>query len=285
MENWHTCQTHNRERLCSPQSSMPRLPFELNMSELRTDGARGRPPSRSSWPCSSSCSSPWAPRTLRPHLAKSPVRQTSFSWASSNGLAITVGIAAFFRVSGAHINPAVTIAAVVTGNACAARGVIYIVFQLAGAVAASAFLRIVSDIPDLGVHRVNAAELSPAAGLGLEIVITFILVTVVFATAVDPRRSNLLIPFAVGGVVAINSFVALPLTGASMNPARSFGPALVYASWVQHWIYWIGPIVGAVAAGVSYTLFFGTEEMRRRMRISSLWTTMGPNAESKGETG
>ena len=203
----------------------------------------------------------------------------------ANGLAIAVGILAFFRISGAHINPAVTIAAVVTGNACAARGVIYIVFHLAGAVAASALLRIASDVPDLGVHRVNAAYLNPAAGLGLEIVITFILVTVVFATAVDPRRSNLLIPFAVGGVVAINSFVALPLTGASMNPARSFGPAFVYSSWAQHWIYWIGPIVGAVAAGVSYTLFFGTEEMRRRMRISSLWTTMGPNAESKGETG
>lgn len=201
----------------------------------------------------------------------------------SNGLAITVGIAAFFRISGAHINPAVTIAAVVTGNACAARGVIYIVFQLAGAVAASAFMRVVSDVPDLGVHHVNAAHLNPAAGLGLEIVITFILVAVVFATAVDPRRSNLLIPFAVGGVVAINSFVALPLTGASMNPARSFGPALVYASWVQHWIYWIGPIVGAVAAGVSYTLFFGTEEMKSRMRISSLWTTVEPIPESTRE--
>ena len=65
----------------------------------------------------------------------------------ANGAAITVGIAAFFRISGAHINPAVTIAAVVTGNSCAARAAIYIVFQLAGAVAASAFMRIVFDIP------------------------------------------------------------------------------------------------------------------------------------------
>lgn len=203
----------------------------------------------------------------------------------ANGLAIAVGIAAFFRVSGAHINPAVTIAAVATGNACAARGVIYIVFQLAGAVAASAFMRMVSDVPNLGTHQVNAAYLSPAAGLGLEIVITFILVLVVFATAVDPRPSRMLIPLAVGGVVAINNFVALPLTGASMNPARSFGPAFVYASWAQHWVYWVGPIVGAVAAGVSYTLFFGTAEMKSRMRISSLWTTMGPNSEDSREAG
>ena len=203
----------------------------------------------------------------------------------ANGLAIAVGIAAFFRISGAHINPAVTIAAVVTGNACAARGVIYVVFQLAGAIAASAFMRIVTDVPNLGVHQVNPAHLSPAAGLGLEIVITFILVLVVFATAVDPRPSRLLIPLAVGGVVAINNFVALPLTGASMNPARSFGPAFVYASWAQHWIYWVGPVLGAVAAGVSYTLFFGTEEMKRRMRPSSLWTTMGPNPEGSRETG
>ena len=203
----------------------------------------------------------------------------------ANGLAIAVGIAAFFRVSGAHINPAVTIAAVVTGNACAARGVIYIVFQLAGAVAASAIMRMVSVVPNLGVHHVNAAYLSPAAGLGLEIVLTFILVLVVFATAVDPRPSRLLIPLAVGGVVAINSFVALPLTGASMNPARSFGPAFVYASWAQHWIYWVGPVLGAVAAGVSYTLFFGTGEMKRSMRISSLWTTTGPMADGTRESG
>ena len=202
---------------------------------------------------------------------------------AANGLAIAVGIAAFYRVSGAHINPAVTIAAVVTGNACAARGVIYIVFQLAGAVAASAFVRTVSDVPYLGVHQVNAAHLSPAAGLGLEIVITYILVLVVFATAVDPRPNRLLIPIAIGGIVAINNFVALPLTGASMNPARSFGPAFVYASWAQHWIYWVGPIVGAVAAGVSYTLFFGTGEMKRRMRLSSLWTTMGPVPEGTRE--
>ena len=203
----------------------------------------------------------------------------------SNGLAITVGIAAFFRISGAHINPAVTIAAVVTGNSCAARGVIYIVFQLTGAIAASAFMRIVSDVPNLGVHQVNAAQLSPAAGLGLEIVLTFILVVVVFATAVDPRGSRSLAPFAIGAVVAINSFVALPLTGASMNPARSFGPAFVYFSWAQHWIYWVGPIAGAVAAGVLYTVFFGTEEMKRRMRPSSLWTTIRPVRESSRETG
>ena len=70
-----------------------------------------------------------------------------------------------------------------------------------------------------------------------------------------------------------------------MNPARSFGPAFAYSSWAQHWIYWIGPIAGAVAAGVMYTLLFGTEEMKRRMRLSSLWSTIGPIPESSGETG
>ena len=282
MENWHTCQTHNSERLCSPQSSMPRLPFELNMSELR---------SMRTWQAAVAeflavfilVFVAVGATNIAATFGEESASADVILMGLANGLAISVGIAAFYRVSGAHINPAVTIAAVVTGNACAARGVIYIVFQLAGAVAASAFLRIVSDVPDLGVHRVNAAYLNPAAGLGLEIVITFILVAVVFATAVDPRRSNLLIPFAVGGVVAINSFVALPLTGASMNPARSFGPAFVYASWAEHWIYWVGPILGAVAAGVSYTLFFGTEEMKSRMKLSSLWTTVKPIPESPRE--
>ena len=203
----------------------------------------------------------------------------------ANGAAITVGIAAFFRISGAHINPAVTIAAVVTGNSCAARAAIYILFQLAGAVAASAFMRIVFDIPDLGVHQVNPAYLSTAAGLGIEVVLTFILVLVVFATAVDSRASPSLAPFAIGAVVAINSFVALPLTGASMNPARSFGPAFVHFSWAAHWIYWAGPIIGAVAAGALYTVFFGNDEMKRRMKLSSLWTTRSPIPDSDRDTG
>ena len=256
---------------------MPKLNFALNMSELK---------SMATWQAAvaeflavfilvlAATGSTSVAVVFGEELASADVIHIGLA----NGLAIAVGIAAFFRVSGAHINPAVTIAAVVTGNACAARGVIYIVFQLSGAVAASALMRIVSDVPNLGVHQVNAAQLSPAAGLGLEMVLTFILVLVVFATAVDPRPSRLLIPFAIGGIVAINNFVALPLTGASMNPARSFGPAFVYASWAQHWIYWVGPIVGAVVAGVLYTLSFGTGEMRRRMRISSLWTTMGPSA-------
>ena len=172
---------------------------------------------------------------MRLSLEKNLHRLTCCSWAWPTAWPSPLESPRSLRISGAHINPAVTIAAVATGNACAARGVIYIVFQLAGAAAASAFMRIVSDVPNLGVHHVNPAHLSTATGFGVEVVLTFILVLVVFATAVDPRASRSLAPFAIGAVVALNSFVALPLTGASHESSQEFwagirpllvGPAL-----------------------------------------------------------
>ena len=90
----------------------------------------------------------------------------------------------------------------------------------------------------------------------MEVIVTFALVFVIFATAVDSRGIGTMAPLAIGLTVAIDHLLAVPITGASMNPARSFGPALVSGSWADHWIYWIGPLLGGVLAGLLYQFVF-----------------------------
>ena len=85
-----------------------------------------------------------------------------------------------------------------------------------------------------------------------EITLTFALVFVVFATAIDPRGKAAIAPVAIGLMVLVGHLFAVPLTGASMNPARSFGPALVGNDWADHWIYWVGPVSGALLAAITY---------------------------------
>ena len=94
------------------------------------------------------------------------------------------------------------------------------------------------------------------AGLLVEIVLTFVLVFVIFATAMDPKGPTHLAPMAIGLAYLVDSLVGIPLTGASMNPARSFGPAIVANVWADHWIYWLGPAIGAVLAALVYEFVF-----------------------------
>jgi len=95
-----------------------------------------------------------------------------------------------------------------------------------------------------------------SAALLVEIVLTFALVWVVFATAVDPKGPRHLAPAAIGLVIMADHFIGVPLTGASMNPARSFGPALVSNQWADHWVYWLGPLIGGGIAALVYELVF-----------------------------
>ena len=176
--------------------------------------------------------------------------------ALAHGLGIAVLVAATARISGGHINPAVTFAAVITGRMKAGPGVLYVAAQLAGAVVGALLLDLVlasSVAGNLGAHALNDNALtSDFAGLLVEIILTFVLVFTVFAVAMDPRGPSNLAPIAVGLAVLVDHFVGVPLTGASMNPARSFGPALVSNSWDDHWVYWIGPLTGGALAGLIY---------------------------------
>src|SRR3972149_2300704 len=185
--------------------------------------------------------------------------------ALAHGLAIATMVAATARISGGHINPAVTFAAVISGRMKPATGFVYVAAQMVGAVIGALLLKVVvvSSIEgNLGAHGLNDAALSSdAAGVLVEAILTFVLVFTVFATAMDRRGLGNAAPIAIGFAILIDHFVGVPLTGASMNPARSFGPALVANEWDDHWVYWVGPLAGAgLAALIYYFVYLNRSE-------------------------
>ncbi len=181
--------------------------------------------------------------------------------ALATGLALSAAITASIHVSGAHLNPAVTLVLLATGRIAALRAAAYVGAQLLGATAAAAIIAAVfSGVPE-GAQAVAAMKLgatapgpgvSGGAALATEMVITFVLVFVIFGSAIDARAPAGFAGFAIGLTVAALILLAGPISGASMNPARSFGPALVGGAWTAHWIYWIGPAIGGLAGGLLY---------------------------------
>jgi aquaporin-4 len=179
----------------------------------------------------------------------------------AHGSAIGLMVYAFGHVSGAHINPAVTIPMIITRKIGIADGVGYIVLQLVGAVAAAFTLKAV--LPELGA-AVNFGTQAPGelinssatSAVGLEAIFTFFLVTVIFMTAVHKKAAAGIQGISIGGMVFLLHIVGVPLTGASMNPARTFGPALASGFWEFHWVYWVGPIIGGIIAGLIMNYVF-----------------------------
>ncbi|KAM7471018.1 hypothetical protein LguiA_009201 [Lonicera macranthoides] len=173
--------------------------------------------------------------------------------ALAHALALFAAVASSMNVSGGHINPAVTFGALVGGRISVVRAVYYWVAQLLGAVLASLLLRLGTD----GYRPIGFAVAAGEGNLNallMEIVLTFGLVYTVYATAIDPKRGSLgtIAPLAIAFIVGANILVGGPFEGAAMNPARAFGPALVGWRWSNHWIYWVGPFIGAAIAGVIY---------------------------------
>ena len=179
-----------------------------------------------------------------------------------HGAAIGLMVYAFGHISGAHINPAVTIPMMITKKISVADGIGYIIFQLIGAVVAAFTLKAI--LPEIGakVHfgtQTGPSELlnnSVMAGITVEIILTFFLVTVIFLTAVHKKAPAGIHGISIGGMVFLLHLVGVPLTGASMNPARTFGPAVVSGFWELHWLYWLAPIIGGIIAGVIMNYVF-----------------------------
>jgi MIP family channel proteins len=167
------------------------------------------------------------------------------------GLIVMVMVYATGHLSGAHINPAVTLAFTLTRHFPARDAVAYVVAQLAGAAAGALVLAAVwSGAP----ARLGATVPSVNTGAALlyEVVLTAILMFVIVAVATDTRAMGAGAAIAIGGAVALGAMFGGPVTGASMNPARSFGPALATGEWGDLWIYAAGPLVGAVAGAFAY---------------------------------
>jgi MIP family channel proteins len=177
--------------------------------------------------------------------------------ALASGLAVAVAVNAFIGVSGAHLNPAVTAAALATRRITPPAAAAYVASQLAGASAAAQACAMM--FPATAVAEANLGIPLPAgwasAGtvLGVEILLTFLLVIVIFGSVVDLRGQTFKIGgFGIGLIVTLNVLVAGPVTGASMNPARSFGPALIQGHWDWHGFYWVAPVIGAVLGALVY---------------------------------
>ena len=175
--------------------------------------------------------------------------------AVAHGLALAVMISALGTWSGAHFNPAVTLGFVVTRRMSLTSAVTYWVSQLSGAIVASFLLRAVmpgeaGEAVHYGVPML-AADVSVSQGLLIEFVLTFLLVTSIWGTAVDERAPKIG-GFGIGLAVLMDILVGGPLTGAAMNPARAFGAACASGVWTNHWIYWVAPMLGGVAAARTY---------------------------------
>jgi MIP family channel proteins len=177
--------------------------------------------------------------------------------ALAHGLAIALMVSAFGHISGGHFNPAVTIGIWVTKRINTMEALLYWAAQLLGGTVAAFILR--ATIPDdtwravaLGTPEL-ARDFPVWAGMSLEAVATFFLVLVVFATAVDERGAFKAISgFGIGLTITMGILTVGPLTGAALNPARAFGPALAANHWAHHGIYWIGPLAGGFVAGLLY---------------------------------
>jgi len=202
----------------------------------------------------------------------------------AHGFAIMTMVYSIGEISGGHINPAVTWALLVTDRISIVRAVVYWHSQFLGGIAGSAVL--LSLLPPslqstMGCHSINP-YLNTWQGLGCEVVFTFIFIFIVFSTAVSPFVGKIaplgggdygpgkLTPFAVGMTIMILHCVGIPLTGASMNPARSFGPAVVHGCWEDHWVYWFGPIIGStIAAVIAQVIFLSSPSDLTNMLVAT----------------
>jgi len=176
-----------------------------------------------------------------------------YGTATAHALVLAIMITATMAISGGHINPAVTIGLLVARRTTARTAGAYIVAQLIGAVLGALAIKAIFPI---GVTRpialatpAIASNIQLSQAIALEAILTFFLVSAVFGTCVNAEAPKVG-GFAVGLVLWFDIIVGGPLTGAAMNPARAFGPALVAGQWVAHGVYWVGPILGAVVAAL-----------------------------------
>ncbi|GMH11962.1 hypothetical protein Nepgr_013803 [Nepenthes gracilis] len=177
--------------------------------------------------------------------------------ALAHGFGLFIGVAVSANISGGHVNPAVTFGAFLGGHITLVRGIYYWIAQCLGSTVACLLLKF-----STGGLTTSAFSLSSGVSvwnaLVLEIVMTFGLVYTVYATALDPKKGNLgiIAPIAIGFIVGANILAGGAFDGASMNPAVSFGPALVSWTWTHHWVYWVGPLIGGGIAAIVYDFFF-----------------------------
>lgn len=198
--------------------------------------------------------------TINPSAASS--NAADFMYVSSGfGLALLVAAWLFFRISGALFNPNISTALLLIGVIKPVRYVLYVVAQLSGGICAAAIIRALMPDP-FAVNTLPNSSINRAQALFIEMFVTSFLTLAVLMLAVEKHRVTPFAPVGVGITLFICELWSVPLTGGSLNTARSFGPAVVTRFDDSHWVYWLGPTLGAVLASVVYMCIKGSHYWR-----------------------
>ncbi|KAJ7317770.1 hypothetical protein JRQ81_003932 [Phrynocephalus forsythii] len=205
---------------------------------------------------------------LRWPLEQPSVLQISLAF----GVTVCSLVQAFGHVSGTHLNPAVTIAYFVGNQISIIRLVFYVVLQLLGAIIGAGILYIVTP-PDVGrTIALNdlSPEISPGEALVVEIILTFSVVMCIFSST-DKRRTDSRgnSALSIGLAVTMAHLIGINYTGCSINPARSFGPAVIMGTFSgAHWVFWLGPLLGASLASITYNYLLYPHKLSMQERIA-----------------
>jgi len=203
------------------------------------------------------------------------------------GLTVATMAQSIGHVSGCHINPAVTSGLLVAGKISLLKAILFVVSQCVGGIIGALFLKGLIGVsqplnvgegeigfPGMTLLTSNSTTygtINAGQGFGIEFFMTFVLVTVIFGSAADDvaaKASKGSAPLAIGLAISTCILFAGPLTGGSLNPARSLGPAIIGGNMANHWVYWLGPILGGVCASIMYNLLFKAESEEEKKKVS-----------------
>ncbi|KAM8838548.1 aquaporin-1-like [Synchiropus picturatus] len=186
------------------------------------------------------------------------------------GLAVATLAQSLGHISGAHLNPAVTLGMLASCQISLLKAFLYILAQMLGSALASGIVYGTrpEDSDALGLNALSGV--TPSQGVGIELLATFQLVLCVIAVT-DKRRSDVggSAPLAIGLSVSLGHLAAISFTGCGINPARTFGPALILNDFKDHWVYWVGPMCGGVGAALMYDFLLSPkfDDFPERMKV------------------
>ncbi|KAM0712123.1 hypothetical protein Q7P37_011217 [Cladosporium fusiforme] len=189
--------------------------------------------------------------------------QTIMFISLSYGFSLLIAAWVLYRVSGGLFNPAVTLGMVITGTLPPWRGLVLFPVQILGGIVAAAVASAIIPV-DINITQTRLApDMNVAQGLFLEMFLTAHLIFTILMLAAEKSKDTFIAPIGIGISLFVVEFAGVAYTGASVNPARSFGPCVAGASFpTYHWIYWLGPVLGAFVAGGFYHFvkFFNYED-------------------------